>query len=40
MEKKESVNYLPIVQAIEQLVQRAVSLKIKKENPNGNIHKP
>ena len=37
MEKKESLNYLPIVQAIEQLVQRAGSLKIKKENPNGDI---
>ena len=36
MEKKESLNYLPIVQAIEQLVQRAGSLKIKKENPNGD----
>ncbi len=35
MEKK--VNYLPIVQIMEQLVQRAMSLKFRKEDPNGDV---
>lgn len=35
MEKK--VNYLPIVQAMEQLVQRVKTLKVKREDPYGKI---
>ena len=34
MEKQ--TNYLPIVQAMNQLVQRAKTLKVKREDPYGN----
>lgn len=37
METNQKFNYLPIVQAMEQLVQRAKTLKVKREDPYGKM---